>query len=100
MTRLNDRGENYQKLLHRLVSVVLLPDGSQPGQAVANLKRAAELKLMAGFYEQAAEQARGMIQMLRFSKEGEYRESSDEEICKLIMQAIEERDRARRGTKD
>lgn len=83
---------NYDALLHRLVSVMLLPDGSEAGQAVANLKRAAELKLMGGFYEQAKKEATGMIALIRFSKEGDYRNKSDEEICAVIMAAIREKD--------
>lgn len=83
---------NYDALLHRLVSVMLLPDGSQPGQAIANLQRAAELKLMSGFYDKAREEAIAMIAMVRYSKEGQYRDKTDEEICAVIMKSIREKD--------
>lgn len=90
--KLNERGKQYEALLHRLVSVMLFPDGSEAGQAVANLQRAAELKLMGGFYEEARKLAAQYIAGIRFSKGDLYREKSDEEIAAIIMQAIREKD--------
>lgn len=89
------RGEYFNKLVARLSAVEQHKDAGSPKTAGESLNALEETLLQPGlqaaYLSDAVYRAESMIRVMRLTQEGLYRQFSDEEIAKVIMEAAEKK---------